>query len=90
LVRVCPDLNPESVVLDISCVGFIGKADGHPMDHLKFYEPDNPTKSFSMKRRTVSTLLTPRYCEYWTRVIAKDDESIPMATKAWADYKASI
>ena len=90
LVNMCPDLNPESVVLDISCVGFIGKADGHPMDHLKFFEPTKPHKSFSVKRRTVSTLLTARYCEYWTRIIAKDDESIKLATKAWTEYKASI
>ena len=43
-----------------------------------------------MKRRTVSTLLTARYCEYWTRIIAKDDESIKLAQKAWTEYKSSI
>lgn len=90
LVQLCPELNPDCVVLDISCVGFIGKADGHPMDNLKFFEPNKPNKSFSMKRRNVSTLLTARYCEYWTRIIAKDDESIKLAAKAWTEYKASI
>lgn len=85
-----PDLDVDSVVVDTSCVGFIGKADGHPMDHLKFYDSDRPDKCFSVKRRSVSTLLAARYCEYWTRVIVKDESLVDLASKAWLAWKASI
>lgn len=84
------DLDEDSVVVDVSCVGFIGKADGHPMDHLKFYDSERPDKCFSMKRRSVSTLLTARYCEYWTRIIVKDESLVDLAGKAWLSWKASI
>ena len=77
-------------MVDVSCVGFIGKADGHPMDHLKFYDSEKLNKSFSMKRRSVSTLLTSRYCEYWTRIIVKDESLVDLASKAWLAWKASI
>ena len=85
-----PDLDVDSVVVDTSCVGFIGKADGHPMDHLKFYDSERPDKCFSVKRRSVSTLLAARYCEYWTRVIVKDESLVDLASKAWLAWKASI
>lgn len=85
-----PDLAVDSVVVDTSCVGFIGKADGHPMDHLKFYDSERPDKCFSVKRRSVSTLLAARYCEYWTRVIVKDESLVDLASKAWLAWKASI
>ena len=84
------DLDVDSVIVDVSCVGFIGKADGHPMDNLKFYDSDNPNKCFSMTRRSVSTLLTARYCEYWTRIIVKDESLVDLASKAWLVWKASI
>ena len=85
-----PDLDVDSVVVDTSCVGFIGKADGHPMDHLKFYDSERPDKCFSVKRRSVSTLLAARYCEYWTRVIVKDESLVDLASKAWLAWKSSI
>lgn len=84
------ELEEDSIVVDVSCVGFIGKADGHPMDHLKFYDSEKLNKSFSMKRRSVSTLLTSRYCEYWTRIIVKDESLVDLASRAWLAWKASI
>ena len=89
LLQCCPNLCREDIIFDISCVGFIGKADGHPMDHLKFFEPNNFKKSFSIKRRAVSTLLTPRYCEYWTRIITKNDDDVhtELILKAWSQLK---
>jgi len=90
LAALEPDLAVDSVVVDTSCVGFIGKADGHPMDHLKFYDSERPDKCFSVKRRSVSTLLAARYCEYWTRVIVKDESLVDLASKAWLAWKASI
>lgn len=90
LASLEPGLAVDSVVVDTSCVGFIGKADGHPMDHLKFYDSEKPNRCFSMKRRSVSTLLTARYCEYWTRVIVKDESMVDSAVKAWTKWKASI
>ncbi len=84
------ELDEDSIVVDVSCVGFIGKADGHPMDNLKFYDSEKPNKSFSVKRRSVSTLLTARYCEYWTRIIVKDEALVDLASKAWLAWKASI
>lgn len=90
LISLQPELNSEDVIIDISCIGFIGKADGHPMDHLKFFDPHKPTKSFCIKRRTVSTLLTARYCEYWTRIIVKNEKSVELALKAWNSWRSSI
>jgi len=90
LASLEPELSSESVIVDMSCVGFTGKADGHPMDHLKFYDSERPDKCFSMKRRSVSTLLTARYCEYWTRIIVKDESYVDLAAKAWLAWKASI
>jgi len=86
-VRLEPALEAEHLVLDISCIGFTGKADGHPMDSLRFYASHNPKKSFSVKRRQQSTLLPTRYCEYWTRLIVKHEESVPLAIKAWNAWK---
>ncbi len=90
LAALEPGLDADSVIVDASCVGFTGKADGHPMDHLKFYDSERPHKSFAIKRRSVSTLLAARYCEYWTRVIVKDEGMVDLAAKAWASWKASI
>ena len=90
LLKLEPSLREDDVIVDVSCVGFIGKADGHPMDNLKFYDSDKPNKSFSMKRRSVSTLLTPRYCEYWTRIVVKDEDLIDLTLKAWNTLKTSI
>jgi deoxynucleoside triphosphate triphosphohydrolase SAMHD1 len=83
-------LTAEDIIVDFSCVGFTGKADGHPMDSIRFYDNARPTKSFVMTRRSVSTLLTPRYCEYWTRVIVKDDKHLALAQKAWKEWQSSI
>ena len=90
LIRLQPGLDEDRVLIDVSCVGFIGKADGHPMDQLKFYDSQKPNKSFVVKRRSVSTLLTARYCEYWTRIIVRDEEYVDLASKAWNKWKASI
>ncbi len=90
LVEIEPELPLETLIIDCSCVGFIGKADGHPMDHLRFYNSQKPTKSFSIKRRSVSTLLTARYCEYWTRVIVRESRHAALAEKAWTAWKSSI
>ena len=90
LVELEPDLPLETLIVDCSCVGFIGKADGHPMDHLRFYNSQKPTKSFTIKRRSVSTLLTARYCEYWTRIIVREPEYTSLAEKAWTAWKTSI
>ena len=90
LVGLEPKLPIETLIVDYSCVGFIGKADGHPMDQLRFYESQKPDKSFALKRRSVSTLLTPRYCEYWTRIIVRDAIHMDLAEKAWSSWKASI
>ena len=83
-------LTPETIIVDYSCVGFIGKADGHPMDHLRFYDSSKPNKSYAISRRTVSTLLTPRYCEYWTRIIVRDVSVIDAAARAWKTWLSSI
>lgn len=90
LVALEPDLQLSDIVLDYSCVGFTGKADGHPMDMIRFYDSSKPNKSFVIKRRSVSTLLTARYCEYWTRVIVRDPEKIGLAEKAWKLWQATI
>lgn len=90
LVALEPDLQLSDIVLDYSCVGFTGKADGHPMDMIRFYDSSKPNKSFVIKRRSVSTLLTARYCEYWTRVIVRDPEKIGLAEKAWKLWQTTI
>ena len=36
LVALEPDLHVSDVIVDCSCVGFTGKADGHPMDMIRF------------------------------------------------------
>lgn len=84
------DLPLETLIVDHSCVGFIGKADGHPMDNLRFYDSQKLNKSFTVKRRSVSTLLTARYCEYWTRIIVRDSQYLALAEKAWSSWKSSI
>lgn len=83
-------LTEKDIIIDCSCVGFTGKADGHPMDSIRFYDNSRNTKSFVITRRSVSTLLTPRYCEYWTRVIVKSDEHVKSAATAWERWKSSI
>jgi HD superfamily phosphohydrolase len=81
---------PDRIVIECSCVGFTGKADGHPMDSLRFYDNSSPTKSFSVKRTSVSTLLAARYCEYWTQIIVKDSKYADSAVTAFDAWKASI
>ena len=90
LAEIEPDLPAETIIVDNSCVGFIGTEDGHPMDSLRFYDSQKPNKSFTVKRRSVSTLLTARYCEYWTRIIVRAPEYKDIAAKAWNSWKASI
>jgi len=89
LVALEPELEHKDLILDYSCVGFTGKADGHPMDMIRFYESSKPNKSFVVKRQSVSTLLTPRYCEYWTRVIVREVDKIGLAEKAWKAWQAT-
>lgn len=89
LVALEPELEPKDLILDYSCVGFTGKADGHPMDMIRFYESSKPNKSFVVKRQSVSTLLTPRYCEYWTRVIVREVDKIGLAEKAWKAWQTT-
>ena len=90
LVALEPDLHVSDVIVDCSCVGFTGKADGHPMDMIRFYDSAKPEKSFVIKRKSVSTLLTPRYCEYWTRVIVREKDKIGLVEKAWKNWQATI
>ncbi|MDA7838838.1 HD domain-containing protein [bacterium] len=90
LVALEPALTEKDVILDYSCVGFTGKADGHPMDMIRFYDSSKPKRSFVVKRQSVSTLLTPRYCEYWTRIIVRDPDKIGLAENAWKTWQASI
>lgn len=90
LVAVVDGLPAETIIIDCSCVGFIGKVDKHPMDALRFYDSQNPTKDFSIKRGSISTLLSARYCEYWTRVIVRDSQYVQLAIKAWETWKSSI
>ena len=84
------ELPADSILVECSCVGFTGKADGHPMDSLRFFDSSSPNKSFSVKRTSVSTLLAARYCEYWTRVIVKDSKYADSAVSAFNAWKASI
>ncbi len=90
LVKFESELDAEDIIIDYSCVGFTGKANGHPMDHLRFYDSARPDKSFVVRRQSVSTLLTPRYCEYWTRIIVRDPNKIGLADKAWRAWQSSI
>jgi HD superfamily phosphohydrolase len=85
-----PNLNATDFILDCSCVGFTGKADGHPMDMIRFYDSNKPKRSFVIKRQTVSTLLTARYCEYWTRVIVREHDKIGLVEKAWKSWQNTI
>lgn len=90
IIKFEPSLEEADIVLDYSCVGFIGKADGHPMDHLRFYDSSNVNKSFTVKRQSVSTLITPRYCEFWTRIIVRDKNKFELAEKAWKTWLSTI
>lgn len=90
LTSAAHPLTEKDIIVDCSCVGFTGKADGHPMDSIRFYDNSRNSKSFVITRRSVSTLLTPRYCEYWTRVIVKSEQHVQSAGKAWEKWKASI
>ena len=90
IIKFEPSLEEADIILDYSCVGFIGKADGHPMDHLRFYDSSNLNKSFTVKRQSVSTLITPRYCEFWTRIIVRDINKIELAEKAWKTWLSTI
>ena len=83
-------ITEKDVIVDFCCVGFIGKADGHPMDNVRFYDNSRPNKSCVIKRRSVSTLLTPRYCEFWTRIIVKEDVHVGAAQKAWNAWKNAV
>ena len=85
-----PSLTEKDLIVDFCCVGFIGKADGHPMDSIRFYDQLRPNKSAVVPRRSISTLLTPRYCEYWTRIIVKDDTHVKMAQKYWDAWKSKL
>lgn len=85
-----PRLTEKDLIVDFCCVGFIGKADGHPMDSIRFYDNLRPNKSVVITRRSISTLLTPRYCEYWTRIIVKDDTHMKMAQKYWDAWKSKL
>ena len=69
LAELEPDLPLETLIVDNSCVGFVGNADGHPMDNLRFYDTQKLKKSFTVKQRSVSTLLSARCCGYWTHSI---------------------
>ncbi len=90
IIKFERSLEEPDIILDYSCVGFIGKADGHPMDHLRFYDSSNLNKSFNVKRQSVSTLITPRYCEFWTRIIVRDKNKFELAEKAWKTWLSTI
>lgn len=90
LVKFDESLDRDSFLVECSCVGFTGKADGHPMDSLRFYDSQSPNRSFHIKRTSVSTLLAARYCEYWTRVIVKDSKYADSAVSAYNAWKSSI
>mgnify|MGYP006082950875 CR=1 FL=1 len=90
IVQFDSSLRESDVIVDYSCVGFTGKSDGHPMDHLRFFDSSNVNKSFVVRRQSVSTLITPRYCEYWTRVIVRDESKIKTVAKAWKTWQSSI
>lgn len=90
IIHYDPTLAKEDVIVDYCCVGFTGKSDGHPMDNLRFYDSSNVQKSFVVKRQSVSTLITPRYREYWTRVIVRDESKLKAVAKAWKSWQTSI
>jgi len=92
IIAHCPEktLTENDVIVDFCCVGFIGKADGHPMDSIRFYDNSRVNKSYTIARRSVSTLLTPRYCEFVTRIIVKNDVHIGAAHKAWNAWKNAL
>lgn len=81
------ELTSQDVILDISCVGFISKADGHPMDHLRFYDAE---RSYYIRRGTMSKLYSVRYCEYWTRIIVRHNTKMDAASRAWQSLKQCI
>lgn len=87
LVEIDPELDPATLIIDISCVGFIGQADGHPMDNLRFYDNVSWTRSYPVKRGTQSKLYSFRYCEYWTRLIVREDAVMESALSAWKTWK---
>jgi hypothetical protein len=90
LVDIDSSLDAESIIFDVNCVGFIGKEDGHPMDNLRFYDKSHPTRSFSVKRSAQSKLYSFRYCEYWTRVIVRDDAVMDSVLAAWQTWKQRV
>ena len=40
IIAHCTDntISEKDIIVDFCCVGFIGKADGHPMDSIRFYD----------------------------------------------------
>jgi len=92
IIAHCTDntISEKDIIVDFCCVGFIGKADGHPMDSIRFYDNSRIDKSYIIARRSISTLLTPRYCEFLTRIIVKNDAHISAAQKAWNGWKSSL
>jgi HD superfamily phosphohydrolase len=92
IIAHCTDntISAKDIIVDFCCVGFIGKADGHPMDSIRFYDNSRIDKSYIIARRSISTLLTPRYCEFLTRIIVKNDAHISAAQKAWNGWKSSL
>lgn len=90
LVQIDSSLDPDLIILDVHCVGFIGKADGHPMDNLRFYDSSRPTRSFGVKRSAQSKLYSFRYCEYWTRVIVREDAIMDSVMSAWQAWKQRV
>jgi hypothetical protein len=90
LVQIDSSLDPDLIILDVHCVGFIGKADGHPMDNLRFYDSSRPTRAFGVKRSAQSKLYSFRYCEYWTRVIVREDAVMDSVMSAWQAWKQRV
>jgi len=90
LVQIDSSLDPDLIILDVHCVGFIGKADGHPMDNLRFYDSSQPSRSFSVKRSAQSKLYSFRYCEYWTRIIVREDRAVDSVLAAWQTWKQRV
>lgn len=80
-------LTAADIIVDVSCVGFTGKSDGHPMDHLRFYDGQ---KSYHIRRGTMSKLYSVRYCEYWTRIIVRHNSKLDAASRAWQAVKQCI
>jgi HD superfamily phosphohydrolase len=81
-------LSAEALAVDVTCLGLTERAiGGHPLDHLRFYNPSAPDQSFRVPRQSVSTLIPARYCEYWTRLVVKEPGSIQPAEDAWRAWK---